>query len=440
MGASYIYSGGTVTIESLAEGGFGVARHRGKVVFIPDAVPGDVVFFSAVEDKKSYIRGRLEELLTPSPHRTDPFCPHAGVCGGCQWQHISYPMQLNAKQRIVTDALERIAGIEGVHVPPVAPSSSLRGWRVVLEMQCEAGPRGQQVGFFARKSRRIIKVQECPVAFPALSSRIAGAGAALSALKFHGRGELRLLAGEGDRVVALLTLSGGFIPGEKAVRAAMRRLDVSGLVLANRSGCRTFGDPLVVYPGSSTAPGGAISFSANGFVQANPDVNRKLIDHLLSHDISEKTVLELFSGGGNFTLPLAAGGARVTAVERDETLSARAEKTLQSLGAQHSQVVTADAAHYLTDAVEQGEQFDVVVLDPPRTGAHDVARLLPSLGAEEIFYISCAPATLARDVRILMDHGFRLESASVFDMFPHTFHVETLARLVRKGDADDRSD
>ena len=433
MGASYIYSGGTVTIDSLADGGFGVARHRGKVVFIPDAVPGDVVFFSAVEDKKSYIKGRLEELLTPSPHRTEPFCPYACVCGGCQWQHIAYPMQLVAKRRIVADALERIAGIEGAHIPPAAPSPALRGWRVVLEVQFESGPRGQRVGFFARKSRRIVKAQECPVAFPALSMRIAGAGAALSALKFHGRGELRLLAGEGDRVAASLTFESGFIPGEKAVRAVMKRLDVSGLVIANRSGARSFGDPSVVYPGSSAVPGGAISFPASGFVQANPGVNRQLIDHLLSHELSGKSVLELFSGGGNFTLPLAARGSRVTAVERDEALSARAEKALSSLGAESSRVVTADAAQYTKDAVERGERFDAVVLDPPRTGALYVARHLVSLGAGEILYISCKPATLARDVRILTDGGYRLESAAVFDMFPHTFHVETMARLVRDG-------
>ena len=429
-----------MTVESLADGGFGVARHQGKVVFIPDAVPGDVVFFSVVEDKKNFIRGKLEELLTPSPHRTEPFCPHAGVCGGCQWQHVSYPMQLYAKQRIVADALERIAGVEEAHVMPVAPSPAVRGWRVVLEVQCEAGPRGQRIGFFARKSRRIMEVKQCPVAFPILSERLAGAGAALSALKFHGRGELRLLAGEGDRVVSTLTFPGGFIPGEKAVRAMMRRLDISGLMIANRSGSRTFGDPVVVYPGSSTAIGGAMSFSADGFVQANPGVNKKLIEEFVSHEFSGKTVLELFSGAGNFTVPLAARGARVTAVERDETLATRAEKTLHSIGAQSSKIVIADAAQYLTKAVDGGERFDTVVLDPPRTGAPDVARLLPSVYAREILYISCAPATLARDVRILIEQGYRLVSAQPFDMFPHTFHVETLARLVRDGEVDNRSD
>lgn len=433
MGVSYIYSGGTVTIESLADGGFGVARHRGKVVFIPDAVPGDVVFFSIVEDKKSFIRGKLEELLTPSPHRTDPFCPHAGVCGGCQWQHVSYPMQLYAKQRIVADALERIAGIDGAHVPPVIPSPKLCGWRAVLEVQCEAGPLGLKVGFFARRSRRIVEVKECPVAFPILSGRLAGAGAALSPLKFHGRGELRILAGERDRVVALLTFPGGFIPGEKAVRAVMRRLDVSGLMVANRSGVRTFGDPVVVYPGSSRAPGGAVSLSADGFVQANPGVNTRLIEELLSHELSGKRVLELYSGGGNFTAPLAARGARVTAVEWDETLAMRAEKTLRSLGAESSQVVRADAAEYLESTADGSERFDTVVLDPPRTGAPEVVRMLPPLDVREILYISCAPATLARDVRTLTEHGYRLVSARPFDMFPHTFHVETLARLVREG-------
>jgi len=439
MGASYIYSGGTVTIQSLADGGSGVARHRGKVVFIPNAVPGDVVFFSVVEDKKSYIRGKLEELLTPSPHRTDPFCPHVGVCGGCQWQHVSYPMQLVAKQRIVADALERIAGIEGAQVAPAERSPLLRGWRAVLEAQCQAGPRGVTVGFFAPKSRRIVEVKGCPVAFPVLSERLAGAGAALSALKFHGRGELRLLAGEGDRVVASLTLPGDFIPGEKAVRAVMRRLDVPGLVIANRSGSGIFGDTLVTYPESPSMPGGAISVSPDGFVQANPLVNTRLVNAVISHELSGKTVLELFSGGGNFTASLAARGARVTAVERDETLSNRAEKTLRSLGAESSQVVRADAAQYLQNAADGGERFDLVVLDPPRTGARDVARMLPPLGAREILYISCSPATLARDVRVLTEHGYRLASARPFDMFPHTFHVEILARLVRDERADTRS-
>lgn len=216
----------------------------------------------------------------------------------------------------------------------------------------------------------------------------------------------------------------------------MRRLDVSGLMIANRSGVRVFGDPLVVYPGSSRAPGGAVSLSADGFVQANPGVNTQLIEELLSYELSGKRVLELYSGGGNFTAPLAARGARVTAVERDETLAMRAEKTLLSLGAESSQVVRADAAEYLEEATGGDERFDTVVLDPPRTGAHDVVRLLPPLGAREILYISCAPATLARDVRILAEHGYRLVSARPFDMFPHTFHVETLARLVREGKTD----
>jgi len=433
MGASYIYSGGTVTVESLADGGSGVARHQGKVVFIPDAVPGDVVFFSVVEDRKSFIKGKLEELLTPSPHRTDPFCPHAETCGGCQWQHVAYPKQLVAKQRIVADALERIAGVKGADVPPAVPSPAVRGWRALLEVQCEAGARGVRVGFYAQKSRRIVEVGECPVALPPLSHRLVGAGGALSALKFRGRGELRLLAGEGDRVAAALTLPGDFIPGEKAARAVMRRLDVSGLVIANRSGSRIFGDPQVVYPGSNGFPGGAMSFRADGFVQANPGVNKQLIDALLSHELPGKQVLELFSGGGNFTLPLAARGAHVTAVERDAALAAAAAQVLHRAGFEESRVFSADAVEYLADLGKAGERFDAVVLDPPRTGAPEAARLISALGIREVFYVSCAPATLARDVGILTENGYRLVSALPFDMFPHTFHVETLARLVRDG-------
>ncbi|MBN1573411.1 MAG: 23S rRNA (uracil(1939)-C(5))-methyltransferase RlmD [Deltaproteobacteria bacterium] len=433
---------GTATIESLAYGGNGVARHKGKVLFIPYTAPGDVVFFELTSERKNFSFARALEILTPSEERVNPVCPLFTRCGGCQWQHVGYERQLLEKKSIVRESLLRIAGVAGVDftVDNIVKSPGEYGYRarVDLNFKVVGGEKRRSiiVGHLAPRSREIVPLQACPVLRPEIDKRLQGLPDALGRLGVRSGGELKLVSGEGGEVAAVVYVQGSFGGDRSGVGKFAESLELKGAVVILKKdvkrGALVSGNPTVHY----SVPAGGIDrklkLSAGGFLQGNPAVNRLLISRLTKFDFSNMKVLELYSGAGNLSIPVGLSGAELLGVEENRYSVMDAQKNAGLFGLAGVKFLKGDAADSLNNLLRNakgGGKFDAVILNPPREGARDAIDGIVDLRPAHIFYISCAPPTLSRDVGELIKAGYRVREAIPFDMFPQTYHVETLCHL-----------
>ena len=393
-------------IESLAAGGDGVARAPdGRTLFVPFAAPGDRLLVRVVEDHSRFARGEIEALLAAGESRTAPACPAFGTCGGCSWQHVRYEDQLAAKARILREALRRIGRLEVPDDVPVTPSPTPYHYRTRARVLV----RGRAVGYRARRSHRLCPVARCPVLEPALEKKLAELAAAPPP-----PGEWEIASG--DAAEARVARVGPLTRAGRRARA---------------------GGPEVAFEGA----GGRVRISPGVFAQANAALLAPLCDAVCraATGVSRgrRLALELYSGAGTFTLPLARHFERVVAVEsapaavRDLRVNARAASLPIDVRARPVEAALAGSD------LGPPEPPDVVVLDPPRAGLSDAAASqLARLGTEAIVYVSCDPATLARDLRRLCERAgpdgaprYALSSVRGFDLFPQTPHVEALAVL-----------
>jgi 23S rRNA (uracil1939-C5)-methyltransferase len=382
-----------LTLDSLAFGGEAVGRDAdGRVVFVAGGAPGDRVVARLVEDKRKFARAELVRVVAAGAARVAAPCPIVDRCGGCPWQHVAYDAQLAAKQAIVARALGKL----DVRVEPIVPSPAALGYRTRARMTV----RGGAVGFAGRRSHEIVDVERCIALAPALDAAMQAARRTLGPLA----GEEGAIAGlsRADAVEIAVTA------GQGAERA---RLAAAARALVGQAGITrvTVDDP--------SAP-------AAGFAQANAAQNetlQRLVRQAARAD--GLRVLELYAGDGNFTRVLGARGG--VAVEGDRPAAAR----LRALALPGWQVESQAAA--VAVGKLRGERFDVVVLDPPRAGAADVAAELPAFAPERIVYVSCDPMTLARDLATLAERGYVARAAWPVDMMPQTWHVEVVA-LVEK--------
>jgi len=373
-----------VRIDALAAGGDGVGRAPdGRVVFVPLSAPGDRVSVRIRQERARFLRGRVEKLLEPGSARSDPLCSVFGCCGGCAWQHVRYEVQREAKSKILGDALARIGGFERGGPIPVVASPSRYAYRGRTRVHVEAG----RVGYRRRGSHALCPVSSCPVLVPELDSCLRG----LAAQPPRRDGEWELAFGSGQaRLVPL----------------------------ASRGGERLFLE----------VGGERVGFSPGVFVQSNALLLETLVERVTALAGSGALALELFAGAGFLTLQLARCFERVVALEASAAAVRDLRANLRGAGLGDVEVherrveLSADLFRRLTP--------DVVVLDPPRTGlpAGAVAALA-DVAARRIVYLSCDPATLARDLAGFRERGYRLRRVEGFDLFPQTPHVEALAVL-----------
>lgn len=400
----------TLTIDELAGGGDGVGHHGDRAVFVPDTVPGDRVRVQVQRRQRRYWRATLEEVLEPGPGRQDPGCAHSLICGGCQWHHVRYDHQLQAKGGLLARAF-RQARVD-------APAASLLSAPAPLGYRCRARlhfrrlPDGTLLlGFLGRRSHRVVDLRACPVLLEGLSSLLSELRPLFPPAPTGG--ELGLLGNErGDRALAL--------PGAQDPRAAI----VLGEGLTPAACQEIDQQPPGTGPPFWTTP--------EAFFQANPAVNRLLCD-LVSKWAADAPRdrahpwVELYAGSGNLTRGLARLGP-VIAVESQAPAVALARR---NLGAAEVQWVTGDARTALQELVARGLTPALVVLDPPRTGARELLDDLIRLGPTRVLYVSCDPMTLARDVAQLTGAGYRLWRLCALDTMPQTHHFETVAELRR---------
>jgi 23S rRNA (uracil1939-C5)-methyltransferase len=400
-------------IDKLVYGGMGLGRHDGKVVFVPFTAPGDRVRVRAVERKKNFIRASLVELLEAGPGRQQPSCPHFGRCGGCQWQHLDYERQIEVKRGILQELFH--------HHLPESRELEIRmrgcgnpfGYRSRARVQLRGVGDDVQVGFFRYQSHRVEDVEECPLLVPLLNEAL--------------------------RSVRTARRSGSSDPGLHAVELACSVEEGSWQAAAiEDSGEEDFSEMRAASSDGEetllrrTVGGFRYWFAPGVFFQANDALIADLAALVsdLARDAGTSAAADLFAGVGLFTLPLARRFERVVAVERSAAAADLCARNTAEAGLVNVEVVTADALRWMEAMSSMAPPaFDLVVLDPPRSGAGaGVMEQLCAWAPERIVYVSCDPNTLVRDVGAAIRH-YRLDHIEGIDLFPQSYHFETVVRL-----------
>ena len=414
-----------LTITSLTHAGEGIGRHEGLAVFVPYALPGETVRAEIIEHKKRFARARLVEVISAAPERRVPRCPHhfqlappegfnadtlATACGGCQLQHLDYAGQLAFKQRTVIEQLTRIGGLAAPAVRPIIPSPNEYYYR--NHVQFAPAPEGR-LGFWSADARRVVAIRECHQIEPPLAELYPHI--ALDTEQAPALERVGLRAGAAGETLVVLEAreEAPEVEMDLAVDAALLRPDGTSLAVAGR-------DYLLM-----EVRGRPFRVSAGSFFQVNTAMAERLVDLVLEALALRggEAVLDLYSGVGLFTAFLAPVAGRVVGVEAFAPAVADAAANLDEFD--NVEIYEAPVETVLPGL--EG-RFDAVVLDPPRAGCEPEAlEALVQTQAARIVYVSCDPATLARDAKRLAAGGYRLTWAQPLDMFPQTHHVETVA-------------
>jgi 23S rRNA (uracil1939-C5)-methyltransferase len=388
-------------IGDVAFGGDGVARVSGLAVFVPFVVDGDEAEIEITEIRKRYARGRLVRIVTPASHRVPPSCPYFTRCGGCRMQHIDYGHQLELKRRQVEGAFRRIANISPSPMMPMIPSPRPFGWRGKAEFHLAGGPSGPcRVGLMALASHEIIEIERCAIVEESITRKYRNFRDALRS------GELRV---PGDRQPIWSDEPGE--PPTGIFTGCGQPPDVTRIVRERRL----------------TVPG-------RGFFQANVALVGELVEQVIGMGglLGGETVIDAYAGAGLFSLFLGPKAGSLLGIEGDSEAVRCAGINLDREGLSQAKTVCGDVADILKGLVLSGRKADLIVLDPPRDGCgKGVLEWLAALRPERIVYISCNPATQARDVRHLAGYGYGLDLLQPLDMFPQTAHIEVVALLTR---------
>lgn len=436
-----------VTIESLDNEGRGIAHVDGKVIFIEGALPGELVEFSSYRRKPSYEQATVTKVLRASSQRVVPACPHFGVCGGCALQHLNIAAQTAAKQRVVEDALWHIGRLKPEQIyPPIAGSAWGYRHRARFSARWVAKKGGALIGFREKHSSFVAVMDSCAVLPPVVSALIPELKQLIALMSEPEHfPQIEVAVGEVQTVLLLRHLSPLSGEDEDHLR---RFADAHGVVWFLQSkGPETVA---LFYPENAPSLMYALPdfdltflFSPTEFTQVNTGVNRMLVRRamaLLDPQPGER-IVDLFCGLGNFTLPIGRLGATVVGIEGSAALVRRAAENAARNGLS-GQCSFAEANLFeVTEASFAAlGKADKLLIDPPREGALALVNALPAVSADEqgklaprrIVYVSCNPATLARDAGILVnDKGYALKGAGIASMFPHTAHVESIAVFER---------
>lgn len=370
-------------LTGMTPGGDAIGRHEGMVVFVPLGLPGEKVEVELTEQRRSFARGRIMRVLESAPDRVSPHCRHFGICGGCQWQQIDYPAQLRFKTEIVGEQLTRIGKLDNPPVLDCIPSVGAYHYR--NHARLAVAPSGR-LGYRASASHQIVEIEECPILEEMLESKV------VSAQKQR-------------------------LKKQKSTQAKQKDYDVRWSTPTLRVGDY---DYLV---------------SPQSFFQANTHIAARMVDWALAalQLGGSEAVLDLYCGVGLFTLPIAHRAASVIGVEANASATADAKRNLALLNHKRpgaANILTASVADGLHQAEIASKGWGAILLDPPRAGVDEQAlRRIVALQSPLILYVSCDPATLARDLHELIEAGYQLVSAQPFDMFPQTYHVETCCVL-----------
>jgi 23S rRNA (uracil1939-C5)-methyltransferase len=383
-----------VEIERILPGAVGLAHAEGLTLFVSLAAPGDIVRVQIDRLRGKVAFASILEVIRPSPVRIEPPCPYFGRCGGCDFQQLNYETQLQAKLEIIRDCFHRIANIPDLHAIAIHPSP--KQWQYRARATWQFDPQTRQLGYFESGSHRVCDVELCAVLAPDLQN-------ALEDLRAHIRNDSFPGAVKNVEAVA----------GDEGVSLSPAWADFATKHVSRRIGDETY------------------HFNANAFFQVNHELVEPLVKEAI-RDARGAVAMDLYCGVGLFTVPLARRFERVVGVESNPTATGFAQLNLQNAQLRGAKVITARVGEWLNDKSLESAAVDFLLLDPPRAGAENsVIKGILARNPRQIAYVSCDPATLARDLKKLIAAGYLLDSVAAFDMFPQTHHVETVVRLTQ---------
>ena len=438
----------TTIIESLDQEGRGVAHVEGKTIFIDGALPHEKVTFRSHRIKPSYEVANVVEVLKQSNQRVTPKCKHFGLCGGCKLQHLDFAAQVAAKQRLLENDLWHIGKVKPENMLPPLYGPTW-GYRHKARLSVKYVEKKQRVlvGFNEKATRFVADMNSCEVLVPEVSALIAPLQQLIMRLSLRDKlPQIELAVGEAVEnkpVIVLILRIMAMLAAEDEILLTAFADDHAVQIWTQTKGPDTIkpfyplGSVKVLPELKYSLPefGLTYPFKPNEFTQVNPQINQVMIRRamqLLNPQANEK-IADFFCGIGNFTLPVARSGAQVLGLEGLANLVERANESAQLNNIDHVKFGVADLFKMTSEALTKLGHFDKWLVDPPRDGAFELIKSLDdSNSPQRIVYVSCNPATLARDAGVLVNEkGYILKAAGVINMFPHTAHVESIALFVR---------
>jgi 23S rRNA (uracil1939-C5)-methyltransferase len=430
-----------VTIEKLIYGGEGLAHHEGSTVFVPFVLPAEVAGITPVEQKKKFIRARLDRVVNPSPSRITPKCPHFGVCGGCDYQHIAYEPQLEFKKEILRETLRRIGRIDwpgeiATHASPPWAYRNRAQWKVrpldgPADGESVEGPEGKAklgIGYFKANTTALCAIETCEIISPLLLKTLLALRSSLAAGELpRGLREVEAFVNASDSQLLLTATFSGF-PSRAAEHAqTFRRIapEITSLLFhdPSRDRMELYGPGYIEYEVAGTS----YRVGHFSFFQVNKFLAETLVSEVVGREQGGRMALDLFAGVGLFSIPLAEKFEKVLSIESNPAATRDLESNMRGKGVIEAR--TADVDRFLARSKERP---DLVVLDPPRAGmTPEAMQRLAKMSPARITYVSCEPPTLARDLAILISAGYSCAEVHLIDLFPQTFHMETIIRLRR---------
>ncbi|MEF1284103.1 23S rRNA (uracil(1939)-C(5))-methyltransferase RlmD [Vibrio sp. M250220] len=420
----------SLTIEKLDHHGAGIAYQNNKPIFIEGALPGEQVLAQLTESKSKFARAKLIKIQQPSQQRIEPFCAHYHECGGCNMQHLSSAAQQEYKQQTLSQLMSKFAGqsIE-LDAPILGDSQSYRR-RARVSIKLNKKTRQLEFGFRKKNSQDIVNVTHCPVLDTELDALLAPLYSLLRGFSNQENiGHLELVKGDNTNVIVLRHLKPLKAQDQQALEDFAQQQGAA-LYLMPES------DQLNRVVGESAhyrEAGVTIPFEPNNFIQVNQKVNQAMVQQAITwlELTAQDRVLDLFCGLGNFSLPIAKQVMSVVGVEGVDVMVEKAASNAQFNQIDNASFYQANLEQDVSGQLWAAEKFDKILLDPARAGASGIIEQISALGASRVVYVSCNPATLARDSQSLLSQGYRLQKLGMLDMFPHTSHLESMALFVK---------
>ena len=419
-----------LTVETMVNGGSGLARHEGRVVFIPHAAVNDIVSCRVTKTKKNFLEAEITEILEPSSIRRHRECPVAGDCGGCQWQHLPYSEQLRWKESLFRDSLVRQCGINPEKILSIVPAADEWNYRSRVQLKCCNTNAGFVTGFYRPKSHYVVSVEQCPIIATVLNSLLTQLRNIISDTPYANYiAQIDLAVDDRDKCSVVIHYSGRDIDSLVDLLRT-ENLAANLFIQAGSKGKLMNVQGEGVLQIAVDNPPMHLHYAIGGFAQINLEQNRTLVEMVLNlADLTgREQILDLYCGMGNFSLPLARRSGQVVGVE-ESTVSIQMARENSSL----NKIVNAEFYNYPAEGVLSHfilqYPIDILLLDPPRGGAIETMKELLKTPVSKVVYVSCDPQTLARDLKLLVNGGYELISSQPVDMFPQTHHCESVSLL-----------
>ncbi len=422
-------------IERLVYGGKGLGRYNNMVVFAPDVITGEKALVEIRARKKDYAEAELIQILEPSPHRITPACPIYHDCGGCQWMHMDYPFQVQSKREILSETFKRTLKMDDITIQPLIPSSPFN-YRQRAQFKVKEENGNYQIGYYKRETHQLVAVEKCLLLKPLLNKALKNIRELLNSAEISqpkNLKEMHMHCSSDERAIVFILYADGINKGEldnlfMKIKEAVS--EAAGIIFIDKNKKRiTAGSPYI----EEELQDISFRISGDSFSQIDWVQNKILVKLALDYigDARYKNALDLFCGIGNFTLFISKNADNVIGIDSGKTAIDDAQYNSKKNLIPNISFMYNDVKYRMASLLAEGRHFNLVLIDPPRNGVgKESVNLIVRFQPSKIIYISCNPVTLSRDIVHFKANGYELKRLQAVDMFPQTYHIETIAELV----------